>query len=194
MAGVGGSLSDPVAGFVLAGGRSSRMGRDKALLELNGETLIERALRKLKAVCEDAMIAGGSPELARFGRVISDPTPGLGPLGGVVAALEQSSCERNLFLAVDMPFVAESVLQSLISAGGPEMVLLARADGYAQPLCGVYSRRALPVLREELVARRLKLKEAVEATGGVAYVEFAQLDWFRNLNSPDDFRAASGLK
>ena len=166
------------------------MGRDKALLDWNGETLIELALRKLGAVCGDVAIAGGSPELARFGRVIADPTPGLGPLSGIVAALEQSSFERNLFLAVDMPFVPDAVLLSLVAGSGAEMVLLARADGYLQPLCGVYSRRALPALRAELMAGRLKLKDAALATGSVAYVDFDELDWFRNLNTPDEFRAA----
>lgn len=170
------------------------MGRDKALLELNGETLIELALRKLKAVCVDVAIAGGSPELARFGRVIPDATPGLGPLGGIVAALEQTRHDWNLFLGVDMPFVPEEALRTLVAAaGGAEMVLLAQADGYVQPLCGMYSRRALPVLRGELLAGRLKLKDAAAATGAVAIVEFPELDWFRNLNTPGDFRAAMGL-
>ncbi len=170
------------------------MGRDKALLEMNGETLIELALRKLKTVCRDVAIAGGSPDLARFGRVVPDETPGCGPLGGIVAALGQSGFDRNLFLAVDMPFVPVEALESLVAAGGAEMVLLAQSDGYVQPLCGIYSGRALPVLREELLAGRLKLKDAVVATGAVAYVQFAELDWFQNLNTPDDFRAATGLK
>ena len=170
------------------------MGRDKALLEWNGETLTERALRKLKAVCGDVAIAGGSPELARFGRVIADPTSGLGPLAGIVAALEQTSSDRNLFLAVDMPFVPVAVLESLVSGSETEMVLLAKADGYVQPLCGIYSRAALPVLRGELEARRLKLKDAGLATGSVGYVEFAELAWFENVNTPDDFLTAFGLE
>ena len=185
----------PVAGFVLAGGKSSRMGRDKALLELDGELLIERALRKLSAVCDEVAIAGGGAELARFGRVVPDLKPGLGPLGGIVAALEQSGWEWNLFLAVDMPFVPVEVLRALVAAaGGAEMVVLSRAEGYVQPLCGVYSRRALPALRAELEAGRLKVKDAVAAAGAVGYVEFAELDWFRNLNTPEDLRAASGFE
>jgi len=182
-------------GFVLAGGKSSRMGSDKSLLKLDGETLVERAIRKLRYVCAEVAIAGGSAGLDRFGCVIPDEIPEQGPLGGIVAALEQSAYEWNLFLGVDMPFVPEAALRTLLAAAGrKEMILLARAAGYVQPLCGVYSRRALPVLREELRARRLKLKEAVAATGEVAYVDFPELDWFRNLNTPDDFRAAVGLK
>jgi len=180
---------------VLAGGRSSRMGRDKALLDWNGETLVELALRKLRAVCAEVAIAGGGAELARFGRVIPDETPGLGPLGGIVAALTESAYEWNLFLAVDMPFVPEKALRSLCAAVcAKEMIVLAQADGYVQPLCGMYSRRALPVLRRELQAGRLKLKDAASVTGSCAYLPIGTEAWFRNLNTPDNFRAALGSK
>jgi molybdenum cofactor guanylyltransferase len=171
------------------------MGSDKALLKLDGETLAVRAVRKLRYVCAEVAIAGGTTDLARLGRVIADEMPGCGPLAGIVAALDQSPYEWNLFMAVDMPFVPEAVLRGLVAAaGGEEMVLLARADGYVQPLCGIYSRRALPVLRAELVAGRLKVKDAVFATGSVGYVEFAELDWFQNLNTPEEFRAAGGSR
>ena len=154
--------------------------------------LIEHALQKLHTVCDSVAIAGGSPELARFGRVISDERPAQGPLGGIVAALEQSAYEWNVFLAVDMPFVPETVLRGLVaSAGGHATVVLARTEGHVQPLCGVYSRRALPVLRAELGAARLKVKDAVAATGRVAYVDFEELGWFRNLNTPEEFQTAS---
>ena len=171
------------------------MGRDKALLEWRGETLIELALRKLRAVCSEVAIAGGGSDLARFGRVIPDESPGNGPLGGIVTALETTAYEWNLFLAVDMPFVPEEALQALCAAaGGAEMILLAQADGYVQPLCGIYSRRALPVLRRELETGRLKLKDAAAATGQCAYLQMGTEAWFRNLNTPDDFRGALGLK
>ena len=135
------------AGFLLAGGKSTRMRRDKALLEFEGEPLVSRGLGKLREVCAEVAIAGGV-HLGEFGRVISDETPGCGPLGGIVAALEQSSCEWNLFLAVDMPFVRVEVLRALLAAaGGTEPVVLAEAEGHVQPLCGVYSRWALPALR-----------------------------------------------
>jgi molybdopterin-guanine dinucleotide biosynthesis protein A len=184
---------DYACGFLLAGGKSSRMGRDKALLKLDGEMLIARGVRKLRRVCAEVAIAGGTPDRWRFGRVISDGVPGLGPLGGIVAALEQTPYEWNLFLAVDMPFVPVEALRALVAAAGgvAEMVVLARAEGYVQPLCGVYSRRALMALREELTAGRLKVKDAVAATGAVGYVEFADLGWFRNLNTPEEFRTAT---
>ena len=182
-------------GFVLAGGKSSRMGCDKALLKLQGETLVVRGLRKLRYVCAETAIAGGSQAVAQFGRVVADLWPEHGPLGGIVSALEQSPYEWNLFVAVDMPFVPEVALRRLVAAaGGEEMIFLAQAQGVVQPLCGVYSRRALPALREELKAGRLKVKDAVATTGAAAYVQFADLAWFRNLNTPEDFRAAAGFE
>ena len=171
------------------------MGTDKAMLKLDGETLVGRAIRKLRHVCAEVAIAGGSPALERFGRVIPDLTPGQGPLGGIVTALEQSSYEWNLFLGVDMPFVPDEALRALVAAaGGREMILLAQANGYVQPLCGMYSRRALPALRRELEAGRLKLKDAAAATGSCVYLQMGIETWFRNLNTPDNFRAASGSK
>ena len=116
-------VSVPAAGFVLAGGRSTRMGQDKALLTLGGEPLVKRAVRKLSMVCAEVAIAGGAENLMQFGRVIPDESSGCGPLAGIVAALEQSSFEWNLFLAVDAPFVPVSVLKALLfmAAGSPSV-------------------------------------------------------------------------
>ncbi len=166
---VGGIPGEHACGFVLAGGQSSRMGSDKALLKLDGEALISRGLRKLRYVCPETAIAGGAAGLETFGRVISDLTPGCGPLGGIVSALEQSRFEWNLFLAVDLPLVPEGVLRALLAAaGGAEPVVLAQSGERVQPLCGVYSRRALPVLRAELAAGRLKMKDAATLAGASA--------------------------
>jgi molybdopterin-guanine dinucleotide biosynthesis protein A len=115
----GGEPDDSVfvhaAGFLLAGGRSSRMGRDKALLTLGGEPLIKIGLEKLRVVCSEVAIAGGTEDLARFGRMVPDGRLDCGPLGGIVSALEQSLFEWNLFLPVDTPFVPVTCLKSLLS-------------------------------------------------------------------------------
>jgi molybdopterin-guanine dinucleotide biosynthesis protein A len=180
------------AGFVLAGGRSSRMGQEKALLMLGGEPLVERGVRKLKETCVEVAIAGGTEDLARFGRVIPDKNPGCGPLGGIVSALEQSLFEWNLFLPVDAPFVPVSALKALlVMAGGSSSVcVVARAEGLMQPLCAVYSRRALEVLQEELAAGRWKVTSAIEAAGPVKVMDFDDARWFANLNTPEEFAEA----
>ena len=182
----------PAGGFVLAGGRSTRMGQDKALLTLGGEPLVKRAVRKLSKVCAEVAIAGGAENLTQFGRVIPDESAGCGPLGGIVAALEQSSFEWNLFLAVDAPFVPVSVLKALLfmAARSPSVCVMARSQGVMQPLCAVYSRQALAVLRQELVAGRWKVTRAIEAAGPVKVVDFDERSWFANLDTPEEFAEA----
>jgi molybdopterin-guanine dinucleotide biosynthesis protein A len=189
------SVFVPAAGFVLAGGRSSRMGRDKALLTLDGEPLVKRAIRKLSEICAEVAIAGGTEDLNQFGRVVPDVNPGCGPLGGIVSALEQSSFEWNLFLAVDAPFVPVSTLKALLlmAAGFPGVCIMPRAQGLRQPLCAVYSRNALGVLREELAAGRWKVVPAIEAAGSVKEVDFEDAKWFANLNTPEEFEEAEAL-
>jgi molybdopterin-guanine dinucleotide biosynthesis protein A len=182
----------PAAGFVLAGGQSSRMGRDKALLTLGGEPLVKRAVRKLSKVCAEVAIAGGAENLTQFGRIIPDESAGCGPLGGIVAGLEQSSFKWNLFLAVDAPFVPVSVLKALLfmAAGSPHVCVMARAQGVLQPLCAVYSIKALAVLREQLAAGRWKVTRAVEAAGPVKVIDFDDGNRFANLNTPEEFAEA----
>ncbi|GGA65945.1 molybdenum cofactor guanylyltransferase [Edaphobacter acidisoli] len=181
------------AGFVLAGGRSTRMGQDKAILQLGGLTLVERCLGKLRTVCDEVAIAGGKPELERYGRVIPDEAPGCGPLGGIVAALEQSAHEWNLFLPVDAPFVPDKCLRELlqVAAVGDWAAVIARADGRLQPLCGVYSRTMLPALRRELAEGRWKVAPALELAGRVHVMDFANVKWFANLNTPAEFAEAA---
>jgi molybdopterin-guanine dinucleotide biosynthesis protein A len=186
------STSVAAAGFVLAGGRSSRMGRDKALLTLGGEPLVKRGIRKLSAICAEVAIAGGSEDLTRFGRVIPDRSGGCGPLGGIVSALEQSLFEWNLFLPVDAPYVPISVLKALLfMAGGfAGVCVMARVEGWMQPLCAVYSRKALGVLERELAAGRWKVVLAIESAGPVRVIDFEDASWFANLNTPEEFAEA----
>ena len=180
------------AGFLLCGGRSSRMGRDKALLLLNGEPLVQRGLRTLREVCTEVAIAGAAQDLSQFGRVIPDEMADCGPLSGIVSAMEQSSLEWNMFLSVDSPFVPAEVLNRLLlmAAGFPSIGVMARTAGVLQPLCAVYSRKALPTLREELAAGRWKVTQAVATAGQYKIVDFEEESWFRNLNTPEEFAEA----
>ncbi len=99
-----------VGGYVLAGGRSSRMGRDKSLLELGGKPLVQRAVVKLRRVCMEVNILGSNPELAAYAPPVKDVHPDCGPMGGMEAALLHSRYDWNLFMAVDVPFVPTAYL------------------------------------------------------------------------------------
>ena len=107
------------------------MGRDKALLELDEETLVARAVRTLGGVCREVAIAGGDERLAGYGRVIPDERAGCGPLSGIVAALEQTQWEWNVFLAVDMPFVPGRVFEELAGAAEVGLAGVMAEGGWA---------------------------------------------------------------
>jgi molybdopterin-guanine dinucleotide biosynthesis protein A len=184
-------------GFLLAGGRSSRMGRDKALLELGGQTMVEIALKKLRVVCRAVSLVGNTPELGRFGvPVVPDAIAGCGPLGGIVAGLESSAAEWNLFLAVDVPFVPVEVLKMLLVASEAEgaVCVMAEAFGQPQPLAAMYAKAALPTLRTALEDGRWKVTAAIQAAGLVRYLQFEEDDWFRNLNTPEEFAEAEASR
>ena len=144
----GGEQSAP--GFVLAGGRSSRMGTDKALVELGGEPLLARALRMLEQAGLSAAIAGSrSPDLSRFAPLIDDA--GEGPLGGICAALESTEAEYAVFVSVDMPLLPWPLVNSLLESARltESVAVVASVNGVAQTFPAVVAGAALPAARIE---------------------------------------------
>lgn len=168
------------------------MGTDKALLQFGGDTLVERGVRTLSTVCSNVWILDGPLNLSRFGRVLPDALPGAGPLGGIVTALEHTASERNVILAVDMPFLPSAVLQALltVAAKSGAAAVIAVSAGQAQPLCGVYLKHLLPGLQGELAAGRGKVMSALLAAGRVEEVHFADPSFFRNLNTQAELASA----
>lgn len=186
------------AGFVLTGGKSSRMGKDKAFLDFGGCTLLERALALLREVCPTVVIVGDPDAFAKYGTVIPDIFSGCGPLSGIHAALDHSSADLNLVLAVDMPFVTSQLLTHIVEAAeeSPAIVTVPRSASGFQPLCAVYRRPFAAVAERALRAGKYKI-DAAFAGLDVRVMEEAELtaagfseQSFMNLNSPDDLRAA----
>jgi len=188
------------AGFVLAGGRSSRMGSDKAFLEFDGQTLLERALAVTAAACGRVTIVGDPAKFSKYGPVIADVFPGCGPLGGIHAALANSTAESNLMVAVDMPFVTAELLTFLFAAAekNDAIVTVARAGKGLQPLCAVYRRDFAAVAEQALRAGEYKV-DAVFASVPTSVIEESELaaagffeQSFFNVNRPQDWMAAEG--
>src|SRR2546423_1031019 len=129
-----------VSGFILAGGKSSRMSTDKVLLRFDGRTLLESALERMGKVTTSVSIVGARPDLAGYAPVIQDIYQNCGPLGGIHAALASSRDEWNLMLAVDMPFVPAELLKKLLASAEESqcLVTVPRTKDGLQPLCAVY--------------------------------------------------------
>src|ERR1700685_2579242 len=105
-----------IAGFILAGGESSRMGVDKGLLEIAGVPMIARAARLVESVVGSPVVVVGTPEKYReLGlRAVADDWPGCGPLGGIATALHASDAEWNLIVACDLPYLTREWLEYLL--------------------------------------------------------------------------------
>lgn len=195
--------------FVVAGGQSTRMGRDKALLPLAGVPLVVRALDLLRGLGLFPRICGSRPDLAQFAEVIPDNFSSCGPLAGIEAALAVSSTELNLFLPVDLPLLPAALVRWLLArAEASQAVATIPAVGdRPQPLCAIYSRRLLDGIRRSLGAGDRKVIQgiaaAAEALGEsmdkfnvetvAATVDPTEwpasppvTDWFRNVNTPAD--------
>lgn len=178
-----------VAGFVLAGGQSRRMGRDKALLEYSGETLIQAvATEVLKAAGSVALL--GDP--ARYGHlglpVIPDIIAGCGPMSGLHAALLAAGhSDWVLLAACDLPNLEAGFLRSLIQAARPPIRCVAtHSDRGIEPLCAVYHRNTLVEVESALRGARWRMRDLAASLGAVTVEAGARL--VRNVNTEEDWQ------
>lgn len=184
-----------VSAFVLAGGRSSRMGADKALLRLGEKTLLEIALRNASTVTDNPVIVGEGARYVAYGPVVEDRFPGCGPLGGIHAALSATVSEWNLVLSVDIPLMSASFLRWLVDTAGScdELVCVPRLNGRNEPLCALYRRPLLPVVEKALRDRQYKV-DRIFGEAKTRFVPEAEIraagyseEIFRNVNTPEDY-------
>jgi molybdenum cofactor guanylyltransferase len=190
--------SPDVAAFILAGGKSTRMGADKAFVTLDGRTLLARALELARSVSRDVRIVGDPAKFAPFAPVVEDVFRGCGPLAGIHAALRASPADLNLILPVDAPFVSPPLLQYLIMRArtqGAATVTVPRMNGSWQPLCAVYRRQFADAAEQALRAGRYKI-DALFAAAQTLMVEKDEFEaagfstnMFRNLNTPEELEA-----
>jgi molybdenum cofactor guanylyltransferase len=160
-------ISPDLAAFILAGGKSTRMGADKAFVMLDGRTMLAHALELARSVTSNVRIVGDAPKFAPFAPVVEDVFLQCGPLGGIHAALQASQTELNLMLAVDMPFVTMALLEYLISRArnsASATVTVVQAGGGWQPLCAVYRREFAGAAERSLRASRYKIDALFAST------------------------------
>ena len=148
---------DPDAeGFVLAGGQSSRMGRDKAFVDLGGRPLIDHALGMLREAGLAASIAGGCSSLAAYAPLIKEARSDLGPLSGVCVALAAASRDWVVFVPIDLPLLPASLITGLLQHAKTTgmAVTVPSINGFLQTFPAVVKRDVLHVLQQELEAGR----------------------------------------
>jgi molybdenum cofactor guanylyltransferase len=146
------SAANGVSAAILAGGGSTRMGRDKALISIGGIPMIQRILRTLQRVVPTAVVI--SDRVGDYGflgvPVHPDVIKDRGPAAGIHSALVHASTDRVLVVPCDMPFLSEELLRHIMCSHDPGDACVLEAGGVRNPLCGLYHRRVLPVIEPEI--------------------------------------------
>jgi molybdenum cofactor guanylyltransferase len=174
------------AGFVLTGGHSTRMGRDKALLQFDGTTLLERTARVVQEAAGGVTVIGAPERYAHLGfPCISDVVPDCGPLGGLYTALATTHTEWNLLTACDMPALTAAFLSELLTAArarNPTCLVPATSDGL-HPLCAVYHRRALAAVKDAIESKCFKMHDLLKVLNAEPW-PVADASLLENVNTP----------
>jgi molybdopterin-guanine dinucleotide biosynthesis protein A len=174
---------------LLAGGKSTRMGRDKALLEIDGEPLWRRQLATLRRLAPEQLMVSGPPR--GEGETIADRIPNAGPLAGVSAALQKCTAPLLVVLAVDLPAMTTEFLQELLTTCGEEIGVVPQRSEFFEPLAAVYPKAcadlaedafargefALQDFVRELIARKMMVPRKISG---------AEEALFANFNTPLD--------
>lgn len=191
-----------ISGIILSGGFSSRMGADKALLVINGQTIIERISNLLSSLFENILIITNSPDEYRFLNIplYEDIYKHKGPLAGIHSGLFNSPNETNFVVSCDTPLITKDMINYLISYKSDKPVRYFRDAFYEHPLIGVYSKTVLPQIEkvfisiEDISAKKEKkysiknfLKNAEAEIIQVENLPFYSEKLFFNVNTPDDY-------
>jgi molybdopterin-guanine dinucleotide biosynthesis protein A len=189
-----------IGGYVLVGGRSKRFGQDKALLEIEGKPMALRAAAALQPVTATVTLVGSPEKYTRLGlRVISDPSEDVGPLAGLLAALEDTLHAWNLVTACDMPFLRSEFLAFLVQQAQQrraDVLLPLGPEGLPEPLCAAYSRGCRHEIRRQVERGTRKVTRAFEnlRVEEVPANDYARFDpdgrLFTNLNRVADLETA----
>lgn len=149
-----------ITGFVLAGGKSSRFGSNKALAMVDGLFLLDKSLALLSPFCSKIFISGHYPEYHTFDYPsLPDIIPELGPMGGIYTALKQTESPYLLFVTCDMPEMTGSLLERLIEKIAPaEITLWQQEDGSLQIFPSLYTKAVLPIVERHIIQGRLSVR------------------------------------
>lgn len=183
-----------ISGFILAGGKSVRMGTDKALLLIEDEPLMQRMISLIQQNCERNYISGQNKDYSVFNlEMVPDLISGIGPIAGIYSALKHSKTEWNLLVSVDTPFLNNELLELLISSQGEFDCVIPQHTNGVEPLAGLYHKRIISEIEEMIKNGDYKLMNLLSRLN-TRYLDCNPLikkhpRLFMNLNRMEDYRS-----
>ena len=176
--------------IIFAGGKSSRMGQDKALLPFGGyKTLSEFQYERLSKLFKKVYISAKTNKFDFEANIIEDKYKESSPLVGIISIFEILNVDKVFILSVDAPFVNKEVIDKLIHSNNRFDAVVAKSKSGIQPLCGVYKRSVLPVAQKHLKEGNHRLQSLLKKVD-TQFVPFTEDALFLNLNHPHEYKKA----
>ncbi len=169
--------------IILSGGKSSRMGTNKALLKLNEKTTVERLVDTLKVYFDDIILVTNDTDAFQFlgVKMVPDHYQGMGPLAGFHAGLKASNYDVNFIVACDMPFVSGELAATLVEKIEHYDALIPVINGKKQTLCGVFQKKIVTKIEECIENGRLPIKHLLDHLN-VLYLSEKDLQVYSNID------------
>jgi molybdopterin-guanine dinucleotide biosynthesis protein A len=193
---------DEITGIILAGGKSSRYGQDKALAEINGIRLVERVIAVMGPIFKQLIIISNNPDNYAYLQVpvFRDMIKGVGPLGGISTGLEVISADAGFFVACDMPFLNPDLVRHMVKIKGRFDAVIPRVGWRIESLHALYRKTCLPSIKQLIDSQEyqvFKFSKKIRARflGEEEIRVFdPQLRSFFNVNTPQEFLNATELE
>ena len=182
-----------ISAIILAGGKSSRMMRDKGLITLHNKPLIKHVIETVKRITENIIIISANPTYKQFGYpCFEDRIKDKGPLSGIMTGLVNSTTQKNFVLGCDMPFISASLLQGLLNNCDGVDAIIAEHKNMAEPLCAIYDKSCITHFGSLLEQNQLKITDALEGLK-TRVISFDKEDWFvgnefANINTVEELK------
>ena len=176
--------------ILLSGGKSLRMGCDKAMLPFEGGTLLEWQIRKLRQLHPGQILISGGGYCVPGAQTVPDIFPDCGPIGGIYSCMQQAHGSACLVLSVDTPLVPVSVLEKLCEkhlSGDSEITILRTKDGDIEPLIGIYNTGIAELLLQQIRAQNFSVRHLVRLVSTAFFDVDDELACF-NCNRPEDYQ------
>jgi molybdopterin-guanine dinucleotide biosynthesis protein A len=183
-----------ISGYILAGGKSSRMGTDKALLMFQNEPLLKHMIKLIEPFCACVSISGQNSDYLVFGaEIVPDLFTDCGPIAGIYSTLCHSGSDWNLLVSVDVPFITDELLRYLISNIGEYDCVIPKHDLGVEPLIGLYHKQVIPVIEDMIKGGDYKLINLVRKLN-TRFLDCNSLiksnsRLFMNINHPKDYQS-----
>ena len=189
-----------ISAFILSGGKSSRIGTNKALLQVEGKTLIQRLVDLLDPIFSEVVISSNEPDLYNFTgkKIIQDIFAARGPLAGIHSALKFTDTNKNFIVSCDLPLISTELINYIVNYETVKDIILPVADGRIQHTCGLYTKNIINEVEKLLIEssqKNINLKGSIYELMNKVPTEIVKVDkldfyisdLFLNINTPEDY-------